>query len=61
MIVGEDRGKASVDVRMVNRSAEVLSILQAERPEALAEVPERVQTLRKIDPSLFSDPAVARR
>ncbi|MDH3423352.1 MAG: HD domain-containing protein [Gemmatimonadota bacterium] len=35
--------------------------LQAERPEAASEVPERVQTLRNIDPSFLTPQAVAGR
>jgi HD-GYP domain-containing protein (c-di-GMP phosphodiesterase class II) len=35
--------------------------LQAERPEALSDVPERVQTLRNIDPSFFATQTAARR
>jgi putative nucleotidyltransferase with HDIG domain len=34
--------------------------LQAERPEALSEVPERVQTLRRIDPSFLTRQPVGR-
>jgi HD-GYP domain-containing protein (c-di-GMP phosphodiesterase class II) len=33
---------------------DIFSRLQAQRPEAAPEVPERVQTLRNIDPSLFT-------
>jgi len=39
----------------------IFASLQAERPEALSEVPERVQTLRKIDPGFFAGQPVARR
>jgi putative nucleotidyltransferase with HDIG domain len=35
--------------------------LQAERPESLSDVPERVQTLRNIDPSFFKAQTVAGR
>jgi HD-GYP domain-containing protein (c-di-GMP phosphodiesterase class II) len=31
----------------------IFKSLQAERPEALSDVPERVQTLRNIDPGFF--------
>ena len=33
---------------------EIFTSLQAQRPEAIKELPERVQTLRNIDPSVFT-------
>jgi HD-GYP domain-containing protein (c-di-GMP phosphodiesterase class II) len=33
---------------------DIFASLQAQRPEALREVPERVQTLRNLDPSFFT-------
>jgi putative nucleotidyltransferase with HDIG domain len=39
--------------------ASIFRNLQAERPEALSDVPERVQTLRNIDPSFFTGQTAA--
>jgi hypothetical protein len=39
---------------------EIFLSLQAQRPEAVREVPQRVQTLRDLDPSAFAvEPLVA--
>lgn len=40
---------------------EIFHTLQAQRPEAVREVPERVQTLRNIDPSAFTMEALGAR
>lgn len=45
----------------LNVSESIFQNLQAERPEALSEVPERVKTLRDIDPSFFLTQAAGTR